>query len=142
MPLGELVYDAVETKGGVEAGIWIGQSFPMGGFDGVERVIGHDGRIDPCELQDAGEVASGILIAEEIAQRLKGWSREGRDPAPAEWRRRRGLLPKWGIFDEQGLPDDIGSFLFVQNAVVCWRYQGEAKEFGFQVVIGQDLIDA
>ena len=47
----------------------------------------------------------------------------------------------WRVFDEKSLPDEIGLLGFTERPVVLRRDGRGAKKFGFEIVIGEELVD-
>ena len=136
------VEDAIKAQDGVELRVALGIGFPHRRFVGIERVVRHDGFADAGEAEDVfdvrGEFAGGEELAgfgEDVACSGEPESTEDGDDAAGRFRDRR-------VFDKEGFPDEVGLSLLAEGEVLVGRDRVGAEEFGFQVVISNQFVDA
>lgn len=135
------VEDAIEAKHSVELMMARGAVQPERGFGGIERVVGHDDAAEAGHLKDARNVGLEVLLFEKRARFGKRGIAGGQLEGVQNGDNAASRFGDGRVFDEQSAADEVGLLGFGERPVVLRSHVGGAKKFGFEIVVGEELVD-
>src|SRR5215831_832084 len=107
----------------------------------VERIVGHNYRAYPCQLEHIEYVNSEIAIMEKLpcfgqigASGGKPKCLQNSNDAASSFRNRI-------IFDKQGAPDCVRLFLFRKAPILLRCDLGRAEKLSFQIVVRKKFVN-
>ena len=137
-----LAENPVEAQHWIELRIGRNAIHPQEEFVGIERIVGHHNHVHAGHLTDFANVRFGALSSEKFTglDQIGAFGRKIERLEDGDYS--AGSFGDGGVFDEERAPDCIGAILLSHGPIVLGRHLGRAEEFGFQVVVGEEVVDA